>query len=247
MRPPDARAGAHLSPDRLAACEAGQGTLPERMHLRGCAPCREEMAAIGRVVGLAEAWRDAPEEPLGAPPLTQWETLAPALRREGLLRESAARPRGSRLRGSRLRASRLHGSRLRASRAAVARWGAALVAVAAAALVWVGGGAVRPDAPAAAESPRRMVAAEAGEGEVLPWEGDPARFEGVPDPDDALARTRARLAALDRLLAASEAALASAPGDPVLLRSVQSAHAAREAALRQLDGTLPASHQLVRF
>lgn len=227
MRPPDARAGAHLSPDRLAACEAGQGTLPERMHLRGCAACREEMAAIGRVVGLAEAWRDAPVEPLGAPPLTRWETLAPRLRAEGLLREPAARPRRS--------------------RAAVAGWGAAVVGMAAAALLWVGGDAVGSGASAAAEAPRRMVAAEAGEGEVLPWEGDPARFEGAPDPDDALARTRARLAALDRLLAASEAALASAPGDPVLLRSVQSAHAAREAALRQLDGTLPVSHQLVRF
>jgi hypothetical protein len=58
---------------------------------------------------------------------------------------------------------------------------------------------------------------------------------------------RARVAALDQLLAASQAALASAPGDPVLQRSVESAHAAREAALRALGGTLPASHQLVRY
>lgn len=92
-----------------------------------------------------------------------------------------------------------------------------------------------------------MVAADLGDGAVVPWVGDPAVFGGDAEPTDPLARTRARVAALDQLLAASQAALASAPGDPVLQRSVASAHAAREAALRALGGTLPVSHQLVRY
>jgi hypothetical protein len=104
--------------------------------------------------------------------------------------------------------------------------------------------------PVAPEA-RRMVAADLGDGAVVPWAGDPAVFGGdaeLADPQArSLSRTRARVAALDQLLAASQAALASAPGDPVLQRSVESAHAAREAALRALGGTLPASHQLVRY
>jgi hypothetical protein len=107
--------------------------------------------------------------------------------------------------------------------------------------------AVIPVAP----EPRRMVAADLGDGAVVPWVGDPAVFGGDTEAADppmrTLSRTRARLAALDQLLAASQAALASAPGDPVLQRSVASAHAAREAALQALGGTLPASHQLVRY
>jgi deoxyribodipyrimidine photo-lyase len=33
MRRPDRLVGEHLAPDRVAACQAGQGTLPELAHL----------------------------------------------------------------------------------------------------------------------------------------------------------------------------------------------------------------------
>jgi hypothetical protein len=251
---PDRMGGAHLSPERLAACEAGEGTLPERMHLRQCAACRDEVAAVGRVRALATAWRDAggahsggayaddaSTEDAGADgagtrarPLTSWETLAPQLRREGLLHDGA----------------RHHGVRHHSPRRAVARAprvaGVALAAAAAVTL-WLARGTPPGAREAGASSLPRMVAAEVGDGAVVPWVGDPAAFASHDPSPDTLARTRARLAALDRLLAASQAALASAPGDPVLLQSVQQAHAAREAALRQLGGTLPASHQLVRY
>ncbi|MBU6366840.1 MAG: hypothetical protein KJT01_11575 [Gemmatimonadetes bacterium] len=252
MRRPDALLGGHLPPDRVAACEAGQGTLPELAHLRRCAACRAEVAAIGRVLGLAEAWRDASGSGEGLSPLTSWETLAPALRREGLLRVAPGEAsRGPATPG---RTASAHDGRgwgapatVRARRVTVPwRWTAVLAAAATVALLlpaaWRGETTRTGDANAP-----RMVVAEAGDGAVLPWDGDPAAFGGTGEAPDALARTRARVAALDRLLEASQEALDSAPGDPVLVRSVEQAHAAREAALRALGGTLPASHQLVRY
>ena len=84
MRRPDRPVGEHLAPDRLAACQAGQGTLPELAHLRRCAGCQGEVAAIGRVVGLTEAWRAALAPLPEAPPLVHWEALAPRLRDRGI-------------------------------------------------------------------------------------------------------------------------------------------------------------------
>jgi hypothetical protein len=265
MRRPDRLVGEHLAPDRVAACQAGQGTLPELAHLRRCARCQGEVAAVDRVMGLTEAWRATPAAQVGAPPLVSWEALAPRLRAEGLLRDPVVAPVREPVVGP-VRGAGRRGAPGTAPRTApwLARGTALLAGVAAAAvlLLRVGGAgvdvreavggsagvaAIIPVAP----EPRRMVAADPGDGAVVPWVGDPAVFGGnaeVADPQvRTLSRTRARLAALDQLLAASQAALASAPGDPVLQRSVASAHAAREAALQALGGTLPASHQLVRY
>jgi hypothetical protein len=269
MRRPDRLVGEHLAPDRVAACQAGQGTLPELAHLRRCAGCQGEVEAVGRVMGLTEAWRATPAAQLGAPPLVPWEALAPRLRAEGLLREPVRasvrepvrEPVVAPVRGAGRRGA--PGTAPRTPRW-LARGMALLAGVAAAAvlLLRVGGagvggrdgaGGVAGVAAAIPVVPeaRRMVAADLGDGAVVPWAGDPAVFGGdaeLADPQArSLSRTRARVAALDQLLAASQAALASAPGDPVLQRSVESAHAAREAALRALGGTLPASHQLVRY
>jgi hypothetical protein len=269
MRRPDRLVGEHLAPDRVAACQAGQGTLPELAHLRRCAGCQGEVEAVGRVMGLTEAWRATPAAQLGAPPLVPWEALAPRLRAEGLLREPVRasvrepvrEPVVAPVRGAGRRGA--PGTAPRTPRW-LARGMALLAGVAAAAVLLlrvggagvggrVGGGGVAGVAAAIPVAPeaRRMVAADLGDGAVVPWAGDPAVFGGdaeLADPQArSLSRTRARVAALDQLLAASQAALASAPGDPVLQRSVESAHAAREAALRALGGTLPASHQLVRY
>jgi hypothetical protein len=216
-------------------------------------------------MGLTEAWRATPAAPLGAPPLVSWEALAPRLRAEGLLRDPVVAPVREPEVGP-VRGAGRRGAPGTAPRTApwLARGMALLAGVAAAAvlLLRVGGAgvdvreAVGGSAGVAAVIPvvpeaRRMVAADLGDGAVVPWVGDPAVCGGdaaLADPQvRTLSRTRARVAALDQLLAASQAALASAPGDPVLQRSVASAHAAREAALRALGGTLPASHQLVRY
>jgi hypothetical protein len=58
---------------------------------------------------------------------------------------------------------------------------------------------------------------------------------------------RARLSALDQIVAATRAALYQAPQDPVLNQYYLSAVAAREATLRQYKAALPASQKLGRY
>lgn len=58
---------------------------------------------------------------------------------------------------------------------------------------------------------------------------------------------RARLAALDQMMAASRAALRDAPQDPVLNHYYLAAWTAREATLQQLGGTLPVDKVIERY
>jgi len=58
---------------------------------------------------------------------------------------------------------------------------------------------------------------------------------------------RARLAALDQMMAASRAALRDAPQDPVLNHYYLAAYTAREATLQALGGTLPVDKVIERY
>jgi hypothetical protein len=58
---------------------------------------------------------------------------------------------------------------------------------------------------------------------------------------------RARLTALDNIVASTRTALYQAPQDPVLNQYYLSAVAAREATLRQYKAALPASQKLERY
>ena len=58
---------------------------------------------------------------------------------------------------------------------------------------------------------------------------------------------RARLAALDQMMAASRAALREAPQDPVLNHYYLSAYSAREATLQALSGALPVDKVIERY
>jgi hypothetical protein len=58
---------------------------------------------------------------------------------------------------------------------------------------------------------------------------------------------RARLAALDQMMAATRAALRDAPQDPVLNQYYLAAYTAREATLQQLVGTLPVDKTIEGF
>ena len=58
---------------------------------------------------------------------------------------------------------------------------------------------------------------------------------------------RARLAALDQMMAASRAALRDAPQDPVLNHYYLAAWTAREATLQALGGTLPVDKVIERY
>ncbi len=58
---------------------------------------------------------------------------------------------------------------------------------------------------------------------------------------------RARLAALDQMMAASKAALREAPQDPVLNHYFLAAYTAREATLQQLGGALPVDRTIETY
>ncbi|HEY0969825.1 MAG TPA: hypothetical protein VGE02_02485, partial [Gemmatimonadales bacterium] len=83
---PDSAPAGHPSPERLAAlADAGPsretaGTAEAR-HLADCDRCRRELEAHRAILDGARLERDRV-----APPLTDWDTLAGALRAEGLLR-----------------------------------------------------------------------------------------------------------------------------------------------------------------
>jgi hypothetical protein len=82
----------HLSPERLAELGDERPTPTELAHLSSCAACAAERAAFESLDTLSRA------EPVIGVPLTRWETLAPALRAEGLMVEAAAsRGRGHRM------------------------------------------------------------------------------------------------------------------------------------------------------
>lgn len=68
--------------------------------------------------------------------------------------------------------------------------------------------------------------------------------DGRPNDSDVY---RARLAALDQLMATSRAALSDAPQDPVLNQYYRSAYSAREATLQQLGTTLPVGTTIERY
>ena len=78
----------HLSIERLAELADGEPAALEREHLGACARCAGELAAYRRLVTLA-----SDERRRIAPALTNWESIATGLHREGLIAtKPAARP-----------------------------------------------------------------------------------------------------------------------------------------------------------
>jgi hypothetical protein len=206
----------------------------------------------------------ARERERGAPPLTDWDSLADRLRAEGLIRERQFGGSGG-----------FGGFAPRA-------W-----MQAAAALLLVAGGAAigRFTAPAAASvstashssSPRttRMQTAPAGNlGNATAASNTASEFRSPEEAWDVLNRSgeeyqrasaylsasntevplptnpdtyRTRLAALDNVMSEMRSALNEAPHDPVINQYYLATVGAREATLRQLGTTLPAGAKLNRF
>jgi len=249
----------HLSTERLAALADESPTPAELAHLDGCAACRAEREAHGRLRTLAAgAWASV------APPITSWDALAERLREEGIvaadLPAPAAKPAWQR---------------------AAWRWGAR----AASALLLVGGGvaagrysagasplppwtAARGSTPGPVSGPNVGVPGATALDSVPAFRSEAealaaltraerqyqlaATFLVQQDPavtplDDSSAVYRTRLAALDDVTAAAREALYEAPYDPVISRYYLATMSAREATLRQLNTTLPQGRQITRF
>lgn len=206
----------------------------------------------------------ARERERGAPPLTDWDSLAERLRAEGLIKEKRFGGSG----GSSGFAPRV--------------W-----MQAAAALLLVAGGAAigRFTAPAAAtvntasqSAPITGTAAQtasaAGVGNATTASNTVSEFRSPEEAWDVLNRSgeeyqrasaylsasntevplptnpdtyRTRLAALDNVMTEMRSALNEAPHDPVINQYYLATVGAREATLRQLGTTLPAGARLNRF
>lgn len=76
----------HLEAERLAALDHDAPTLDELAHLAACAPCRAEREAFIALAAMAATMgADSAVTGTDEARLTRWESLAPQLRREGLL------------------------------------------------------------------------------------------------------------------------------------------------------------------
>jgi hypothetical protein len=226
----------HLSPERLAALADDTPTPIEAAHITTCDACTDELAAQRRLARLAAEARVS----LG-PPASDFDTLLPRLRAEGLAQSPDRR-------------------------AAARRW--ALRAAAAAGFLFVGAVAGRMSAgvpfgipgraaatapslaqPASFRSPedamRALVASQEAyqnAAAYLAAQDTTQRFVGL-DSDSY----RTRLAALDDMAAASRTALYRSPQDPLLNQYYLAFQTAREQTLRALAASLPASRPVGRY
>jgi hypothetical protein len=246
----------HLTPERLAALADGPASLVERAHIADCAQCAAELAAAQRLVRLALT-----DVPAIEAPLTSWERLGPALRDEGLLRTPEA-----------MRTAVDRGATVLTLPARRGPWRA--LSRAAAALALVAGGAAlgrftmtpAGDVAPAAAAPVALASEGAtpafqntGEAmQVLQRASDDytraVTYLATHDSSvvlrgrDAVQLYQARLDALDRAVAATQAALYLAPQDPVLNQYYLTTLGARDLTLQQMGAVVPvAASNRTRF
>jgi hypothetical protein len=242
----------HLSPERLAALADEPATLLERTHLAHCAICASELVAAQRLVRLAIA-----DVPTIEAPITSWERLGPALRAEGLLQSTSVEGLAS-------SSAPTVVLPLRSPRRA-----RAVAQVAAAVVLMLGGAALGRASATTGSTPNPPVSVAAGAAnaafentaeamQVLQRASDEytraVTYLAAHDSNvvlrgrDAVQLYQARLDALDRAVAATQAALYLAPQDPVLNQYYLTTLGARDLTLQQMGAIVPTSTtQRARF
>lgn len=246
----------HLSAERLAALADEIATPEELSHLSGCAACAGERAAY-RELGAAAA---ASAATLGAP-LTNWETLAPALQADGILRGPVHRV---------LRVRHTSRAWLQVAAAVLLTTGGAV-----AGRLSAGNSRLRvSDVFHGASAPVASVSARVASGatptadtgvhfaSVAQARAAQAQYQmmyqaattflaqndssGAAAPDTPAAM-RTRLAALDRVRETMGEALERAPYDPVINGYYLTTLGQREATLRQLNTVLPEGVRITSY
>lgn len=236
----------HLSTERLAALADEHATTTESAHLDACAACAREREAYRTLVAMAGAERSA----FGLP-LTRWDAIASALD-AGSDVELAPR-RTLRI------ASRWP---LRAAAGLLLLAGGAMLGRASAEL---GPSAGTPSANVStsvtgADSGGRLVVESAfssiedaraarRRSEQLYQQAVAylAQYDSTAVDDGSPVAYKSRLAALDRVISATGEAMREAPHDPVINGYYLTTLGQREATIRQLDTSLPASLRLSSF
>lgn len=216
----------HLTTETLARLVDETPSAPEGEHLAGCRACASELDALR---AQTHALASLPEI---RPPLGDWEILEARLRSEGLVREPGIFARMGLahtppwMRGAAAVALFLGGSLL-GSAVTSRQAGEARGPSGAQAAQFAGAGT--DDVAVAAEAVR---IAEENYINAL------ARYRhlvGQGGDDDALGDPSSRYAALEYLVAASQAALRQAPADPFLNGLLASTLAEREVTLRRIS------------
>lgn len=245
----------HLSTDRLAALGDEQPTADEAAHLASCAACAHEHGAYRSLVAMAQAEQGA----MGFP-LTRWDDLAAAYRAEVPAPATRRPPHDS------------PDITDIATRRRVRRWpmqaAAGLLLLAGGAMLGRAS-AGAPFLPATdSAAPATGTTADAT---PLESPANDSIFTSVADARAAQQRYellyqqaaaflaqhdstglgqgnpvayRSRLAALDRVISTTRDAMREAPHDPVINGYYLTTLGQREATLRQLNTTLPASLRL---
>ena len=227
----------HLNPERLAALSDDTPNPVESAHLTSCDACSSELVAQRKLARMAAA-----AGPVTDGPLSSFDALVPRLKAEGLI---AAPER----------------------RVVIMKW--TIRAAASLALVTGGVFAGRMSVSGAASSQQAQVAQSGAmsDGSSVANAQSIASFRTPDDAVKALSASqqtyqsaaaylaaqdttshfiglnentyRARLVALDDIIAATRAALYQAPQDPVLNQYYQGTLSARQATLVQLRGVTP--------
>lgn len=251
----------HLEAERLAALDHEPPTLDELAHLASCSACRAEhdayaaLAQVAQQAGQVAAGTDTPR-------LVSWEALSVGLRAEGLLVSTGAiTPLRTPVSAKPI--VQAESPRVERAWARWARAAAAITLMASSAAVgrfsagWTGAGATvdAPTATAVAAQPVMGASAYASIDEATTAlsraQNEYERASLWLASNDTTTRSsdvyRARLAALDQMMAASKSALRDAPQDPVLNHYFLAAYAAREATLQQLGGALPVDRTIETY
>jgi hypothetical protein len=244
----------HLSTDRLAAIADDTPTASEATHLAGCWDCRAEVAAYRRLARMSAM------APIPMEPLTAWSRLAPQLRAEGIIVDAQRLERpitnvvvggGASVVPSHDRRPRAQVWMLRAAAGlALVIGGGFLGRISAGVPMGTGRSSLQPLASASAfrsadEALRTLTSAQQQYQDAaafLASQDSSSRFIGM---NQDLYQTR--LAALDEIAAATRSALYRAPQDPMLNQYYLTTLGAREATLRQIGATLPATRSLERY
>ena len=260
---PSKAPGTHLPLERLAAFDDAPFTTDEVAHLSACAGCRAERDALAEVVAMAAALGDRTPA-ADAPRLVEFEQILAGLGRESVPDvsheattarvEAASVPRPRRSFAPMLR---------RAAAALLLVGGGAMLGRMSGALSGavgagplVSSGAMRASATPASLTDRpfadrSFATVDEATAALNQAQRDYERASLWLASNDSTVRDpevfRARLAALDQMMAASRVALRDAPQDPVINHYYLAAYSAREATLQALLGALPVDKTIERY
>jgi len=231
----------HISAERLAALVDETASPDEASHLAACEHCTGELAAHRRLVRLALT-----EPPREGPPLNDWVSLGAMLKSEGII--SAAPLGPSRLTRVQWLTRIAAGLVLVAGSTLVGRWSARVELPSPSQQAASTNPSSADAAPVFASPQAAMQVLTSAQQQYsdaaayLAAQDTTAHFIGLN-----VNTYRARLTALDNIVASTRSALYQAPQDPVLNQYYLSAMAAREATLRQYQAALPAKQALSRY